>query len=99
VVLAVKLAGSGGRPIRNAVMKDANTAVFTFPVDVWFTGNKTYNAVLDLGGRKAEKIRLDPSCRFPDRDTEDNVWPRSKEAPGAAPAAGGRRGGPLCPAS
>jgi hypothetical protein len=27
-----------------------------------------------FGGRKIEKITLDPSGRFPDRDPKDNVW-------------------------
>jgi hypothetical protein len=96
VVLEVKFA-AGSQPIRamaNAVMKDAQTAIVTFPVDVWFTGNKTFDAVLDFGARPIERIRLDPGCRFPDRDDSDNVWPRVATS-GAAPAASaqGRRQG------
>ena len=52
----------------NAKMIDSTTAIVTWPVDVWFTGNRTFDAVLDFGGRKIEQIPLDPACRFPDRD-------------------------------
>jgi hypothetical protein len=78
------------RPMRNAVMKDSLTAVVTYPVDVWFTGSKTFDAVLDFGPRAIERIRLDPNCRFPDRDARDNVWPRAA-TPTAEPAGQGRR--------
>jgi hypothetical protein len=78
VVLKVQFA-DGSAPIKamsNAKMLDATTAVVTFPVDVWFSGNRSYNAVLDFGPRKITKITLDPDRRFPDRDPADNVWPR-----------------------
>ena len=78
VVLRVQFA-SGNTPLSpmpNSRMIDANTAVVTFPVDVWFNGSRTYQAVLDFGGRAIEKITLDPEGRFPDRDVRDNVWPR-----------------------
>jgi hypothetical protein len=99
VVLEVKFApGSRAiRPMKNAVMKDSLTAIVTYPVDVWFTGNKTFDAVLDFGSRPIQRIRLDPSCRFPDRDPSDNVWPRSATPPEPAQSQGGRRG-PSCPA-
>lgn len=78
VVLEVKfaLAGSAIRPMKNAVMTDSVTAVVTWPVDVWFTGSRTFNADLHFGGRKIDKITLDPQRRFPDRNVADNVWPR-----------------------
>jgi hypothetical protein len=81
------------RPMRNAVMKDSVTAIVTYPVDVWFSGAKTFDAVLDFGSRPIERVRLDPGCRFPDRDPSDNVWPRPT-TPIAPPAQGGRR--PAC---
>src|SRR5688572_11566369 len=96
VVLAVRFA-AGSQPIKamkNAVMKDAQTAIVTYPVDVWFAGSKTFDAVLDFGTRPIERIKLDPSCRFPDRDDADNVWPRRAAAPAPAGAAQGRR--PAC---
>jgi hypothetical protein len=92
VVLEVKFAASGAaiHPMKNARMTDANTAIVTWPVDVWFNGNRTYNAVLNFGGRKIDTITLDPGMRFPDKDPSDNVWPRSAyTAPPASPA--GRR--------
>lgn len=76
VVLEVKFAANGPaiRPMKNAVMKDATTAIVTWPVDVWFSGSRTFAADLVFGGRKIEKITLDPFGRFPDRDPKDNVW-------------------------
>ena len=76
VILEVKFAAMGApiKPMANAVMTDANTAIVTFPVDVWFSGRKTYNAVLNFGGRAIEKITFDPNNRFPDHDPKDNTW-------------------------
>ena len=79
VVLKVKLAGSGAAPKASGgarvTMVDAHTAVITWPVDVWFGGSRTFDAVFETGGRAVESVILDPSCRFPDRDPNDNVWP------------------------
>ena len=63
---------------------------WSWPVDVWFNGSRTFQAVLDFGGRAIQSIQLDPGCRFPDRDASDNVWP--KPAAGAAPAPAGPPG-------
>jgi hypothetical protein len=92
VVLQVKLAATGPaiKPMKNAVMVDANTAMVTWPVDVWFNGAHSYDAVLDFGGRAVESVTFDPCGRFPDRDSSDNTWPRVAAA--AAPAGGGRGG-------
>jgi hypothetical protein len=78
VVLKVQLAGSGPavKPMTNARMLDDRTAIVTYPVDVWFIGNRTFQATLDFGGRAVESITLDPDGRFPDKDPSDNVWPK-----------------------
>jgi hypothetical protein len=78
VVLKVTLAASGPavKLMANAKMLDATTAIVTYPVDVWFIGNRTFQATLDFGGRAVESIALDPDGRFPDKDPSDNVWPR-----------------------
>ncbi len=78
VVLRVQFAPTGPaiRPMRNSVMSDSVTAVVTFPVDVWFAGSRTFTADLVFGGRRIEKITLDPDGRFPDRNVADNLWPR-----------------------
>jgi hypothetical protein len=60
----------------NARMLDDTTALVTYPIDVWFIGNRTFQATLDFGGRAVESIALDPGRRFPDRDPSDNDWPR-----------------------
>ncbi len=57
-------------------MLDDDTAIVTWPVDVWFDGSRTFEAVLDFGARTIERITLDPFGRFPDRDPTDNVWPK-----------------------
>jgi hypothetical protein len=97
VVLEVKFAPGSQpiRPMKNAVMTDSLTAIVTYPVDVWFPGSKTFDAVLDFGTRPIQRVRLDPGCRFPDRDAADNVWPRAQPTPDQANT--GRRG-PSCPA-
>ena len=90
VVLRVTFAPAGApiRPMRNAVMTDSVTAVVTWPVDVWFSGRKSYDAVLNFGSRAITRVQFDPDCRFPDRDPSDNVWPRSA---GATTSTGCRR--------
>ncbi len=77
VVLRVEFAPTGPaiRPMKNAVIT-GNLATVTWPVDVWFAGSRTFVASLRFGGRKVERITLDPGARFPDRDPSDNVWPR-----------------------
>jgi hypothetical protein len=82
VVLDVTLAPAGAtvRPPANATMTSDTTAVVRWPADVWFPGSRTFTATLDFGGRAVTRVKLDPQCRFPDRDPSDNIWPR-----GAAP--------------
>ncbi len=76
VVLDILFAPDGPpiRPMSNAEMVDDVTARVTWPVDVWFSGSRTFQARLDFGGRRIERITFDPGCRFPDRNPSDNVW-------------------------
>ena len=79
VVLKVEFAADGPpiKPMANAKMAaDGKSAIVTWPVDVWFNGSRTYQAVLDFGGRSITSVTLDPACRFPDRDPNDNIWPK-----------------------
>ncbi|MEZ5307185.1 MAG: M1 family metallopeptidase [Pyrinomonadaceae bacterium] len=80
VVIEVEFEETGAaiKPMPNAVMKDPNKAVVSWPVDVWFTGQRDFVATLDFGKRKIKKITFDPSNRFPDNDPSDNVWPKEK---------------------
>jgi len=98
VVLKLQLA-PGNSPIKapaNATVS-GDTVVVTYPVDVWFNGvSKTFKADIQLGGRKVEKVTLDPHCRFPDRDPSDNVWPRAMAASTAGDARGQTRGRAAC---
>ncbi|MFN2636513.1 MAG: M1 family metallopeptidase [Gemmatimonadaceae bacterium] len=82
IVLRVEFAPSGAtiKPMPNARMTDVSTALVTYPVDVWFSGSRTYSANLDFGARAITRITLDPGGRFPDRDPADNVWPRAGAA-------------------
>jgi hypothetical protein len=84
VILKVALAKEGPvvKTPSNAKMLDATTALVTYPVDVWFTGSRTFSTTLDFG-RPITTITFDPDCRFPDRQPADNVWPK-----GAAPSCG-----------
>jgi hypothetical protein len=83
VILKVEFAATGPaiKAMSNSKVADANTAIVTYPVDVWFAGNRTFNAVLDFGGRTITRITLDPAGRFPDRDLTDNAWPRAAPTP------------------
>lgn len=78
VVLKVEFEAEGPaiKTLANAKMIDANTAIVTWPVSVWFDGNRTFDAVMNFGERKIKKITFDPYGRFPDADAKDNVWPR-----------------------
>jgi hypothetical protein len=101
VVLAVHFAPRGPRvqAMKNAVMVDDSTAIVTWPVDVWFGGSRTFEAVLRFGARKIERVVFDPHCRFPDNDVDDNTWPRQPAAPAGGPArpgGGGRFGASAC---
>jgi len=80
VVLQVQFASSGPviRPMKNMVMTDSVTALITYPVNIWFGGTRTFVASLVVGGRKIERIVLDPARRFPDRNPADNSWTASK---------------------
>jgi aminopeptidase N len=90
VVLKVEFAGGGSgaapapasRSVAPGVTEstkwlDANTAVVTYPVDVWFGGSRTFVAPLEFQGRTISRITIDPYGRFPDHNAGDNVWPRS----------------------
>jgi hypothetical protein len=94
VVLAVRFAANGPaiKPMKNAKMVDATTAMVTWPVDVWFNGARTYDAVLDFGGRAIESVTFDPCGRFPDNDASDNTFPRARlpEVPQGGRGGGGR---------
>jgi hypothetical protein len=83
VVLSVRFRADAGAPpsMPNAERIDDRTLVVTYPVEVWFTGSKTFEAQLPFDGSTIESITLDPWGRFPDRDPSDNVWPPSGAAP------------------
>lgn len=78
VILKVEfeVEGPAIKTLPNAKMLDANTAEVTWPVSVWFNGNRTFNAEMNFGERKIRKITFDPYARFPDSKPTDNVWPR-----------------------
>jgi hypothetical protein len=94
VVLKVQFAASGPalKRMANAKMVDATTAIVTWPVDVWFNGNRTFQATLDFGRRAISAITLDPDKRFPDRNPDDNVWPKTSKPTTPPTAASARRG-------
>ncbi|MCC6317819.1 MAG: M1 family metallopeptidase [Gemmatimonadaceae bacterium] len=97
VVLRVQLSASGApvRAMANAVKVNETTYDVTWPVDVWFSGRRTFDAELTFG-RAVEKVLFDPGCRFPDRDPSDNVWPRQTGQAAPAQAVPNRPGGVSC---
>ena len=58
----------------NAMMISENSAIVSWPVDVWFDGNREIELALSFGDRVVTKITLDPDGRFPDSNPDDNVW-------------------------
>lgn len=78
VVLKVEFEATGPaiKTLPNAKMIDATTAEVTWPVSVWFDGQRTFDADMNFGKRKIKKITFDPHGRFPDSNAADNVWPR-----------------------
>ncbi len=78
IVLEIHLAEAGPLipSVPGASMIDEQTVIVRWPVDVWFDGNRTFDAKLTLGKREIEKIILDPEGRFPDSNPADNVWER-----------------------
>lgn len=82
VVLKVEFEAEGPaiKKLDNAKMLDANTAIATWPVSVWFDGKRDFDAVMTFGERKIKKITFDPFGRFPDTNPADNVWPKAAEA-------------------
>jgi hypothetical protein len=90
-VLRVQFAPTGAaiKPMSNAKMLNDTTALVTWPVDVWFNGSRTFQAVLEFGGRPITTITLDPDCRFPDREPGDNVWPTPAAGTSGTSSCGG----------
>ena len=76
VVLKIEFADGSDKikQMPNAKMLDDKTAIVKWDVDVWFNGDRDFQATLDFGKRKISKITLDPFGRFPDSDTKDNIW-------------------------
>ena len=68
------------KPMANSVMVGDKAAIVTWAADVWFPGDRMYKAQLNFGGRKIEKITLDPGGRFPDKNVADNQCPRVSPA-------------------
>lgn len=78
VVLEITFAGTppSVNGLKNATVS-GNTLRVTYPVDVWFGGRQSFDAVLRTSGQQITRVVVDPDARFPDADEADNVWPRS----------------------
>ncbi len=76
IVLKVEFAEGSDKikSMPNAKMIDDKTAIVKWNEDVWFNGDRDFQATLDFGKRRINKITLDPFGRFPDSDIKDNVW-------------------------
>lgn len=76
IVLRIKLAGDGTSidvPPNGKVI-DHRTIELTWPTKIWFDGDKEFAVDLDYG--EIASLTLDPYGRFPDKNTDDNTWPR-----------------------
>ena len=89
-------AGPAIKSMPNAVMQDSLTAIVTWPVDVWFSGKRSFDAVLNFGKRRVTQVLFDPGCRFPDRNPADNVWPRDSTPPSTTARAAAAARPTLC---
>jgi hypothetical protein len=78
VVLKVEFEAEGPaiKAVPNSKKIDDTTYEITWPVSVWFSGSRTFNAEMNVGERKIKKITFDPHGRFPDSNPADNVWPK-----------------------
>lgn len=76
IILEIQLAEGGPLvpSVPGATMVDEHTVIVQWSVEVWFDGNREFDARLTFGDRKIKKITLDPEGRFPDRNPDDNVW-------------------------
>ncbi len=66
------------RPLMRPLI--AALAIGTIATAAAFTFDRSAEATttqLNFGGRKIEKLTLDPGGRFPDRDASDNQCPRA----------------------
>ena len=62
IILKVEFA-DGNEKIKsmpNAKMIDDRTAIVKWNEDVWFNGDRNFQATLDFGKRSIKKITLDP---------------------------------------
>lgn len=73
-----KLADS--KLFESVAWQDDGSVIVTWPVNVWFNGNREFQASLDFSGQQISKITLDPKRRFPDSKVADNVWEWKKNA-------------------
>ncbi|MDB4778172.1 zinc-dependent metalloprotease [bacterium] len=64
----------GSNSMEHIELQDDGSAIVTWPVDVWFDGNREFQAVLVFEGQQVNKITLDPMGRFPDKNAADNTW-------------------------
>ena len=61
--------------VLEAEFSDGSTERFSWPVDVWFSGDKTFVAELTFDrGLELSRITFDPDGRFPDGNPSDNIW-------------------------
>lgn len=76
IVLKVKFEEEGPLipSMPNAMMISENSAIVSWPVDIWFDGSREIELALSFGDRVVTKITLDPDGRFPDSNPDDNVW-------------------------
>ena len=80
IVLHVELKDPNARREmqKNAIAQQDGSVIVTWPVDVWFGGDRSFDAELGFAKNDIAKITLDPGGRFPDANKRDNTWPNRR---------------------
>ena len=61
--------------VLEATFSDGSSRRYSWPVDVWFSGERTFDAEISFDASLGlSTITLDPDARFPDGNPTDNTW-------------------------
>jgi hypothetical protein len=73
-VVALENNGQMVMPIEMLVeYKDGSSETVVFPVEIWFATDR-WRATIRTGGRRIERITIDPRGILPDMDRSNNSW-------------------------
>jgi hypothetical protein len=73
-VVAIRDKGDLAMPVVLKVeTTDGGVSILTYPVEIWFPGQRTVMMKMPLHGKDLKSLTLDPENRFQDLDRSDNV--------------------------